>query len=727
MKSSSRLPRLFLVAAIAFATVGRAFAQAPLEAVRAPHFPASPQEPQPDASPPNIIVTAIKIVDVNDNPITVTAGLPFWVEVDYEYDNPVCTSYTIARVVNGWTNTASPVTSGCGYTGNTSWIYYAGPWLMYKAGTYPITVTVDSGNAIAESKPSQKTMTTNLVVGGTIIPQWALVDVEFGRTSLSAGTDVIVGTMDDAFDFLDPLYTGNDSLGRPRLIKAVQNSLGVDGSPTNDVHSTACLGLVVARGLNDGDITGLAPDARYVEAEFLNRANLSGLPELDVLDAVNVCLTNGAEVLNMPWSYWSGDTTDSETGEAPITDLMADYLMYASNIFCVAYDNELTDPTIPTAPGSARNVITVGGLAADLMHVWSSDDSGPTLDGRCKPDILGGFATNCITPYWQWRSGFPVEFGFEGNSFAGPFVTGAAAQMLGYAKKHGLNRDHRLLKAIIMNSGAPCLDDNGAAWTNSPTVPLDYQQGTGILNMQRVYGMYSAGQQPSGGVAVPGFDFNTNYGTNVLGSFLLGNSNGIVSYLLGSPATNIADLDVTMAWDRHTYWSDVNGDGQIDAGDTFYVDTINDPQNILALVLFRNGVQVAESISAVDTIQHLHLMNLTPGAYQLNVERLSVPNAGVGEPYGLAWYSSVPWTNLPPTVGLVATTLGAGGTATLQFQPVSGQAGKFELQGTSSLTRPINWTTIPNTAWTQTGSNTFQFQLAIAAAALQFFRVSATP
>jgi hypothetical protein len=728
MKLSPRLPWLLLVAAIGFATVGRVFAQAPLEAGRAPHFPTSPQDPQPDASAPNIVVTAIKIVDVNDNPITATAGVPFFVEVDYKYVNPVCTAYTISRAVNGWTNTAAPITLGCGYTGTTSWIQLSGfYWLMYKAGTYPITVTVDSGNAIAESSPSQKTMTTNLVVGGSIIPQWALVDVEFGRTNLSAGTDVIIGTMDDAFDYLDPLYTGNDSLGRPRLIKAVQNSLGVDGSPSNDVHSTACLGIVVARGLDNGDITGLAPDARYVEAEFLNRANLSGLPELDVLDAVNVCLTNGAEVINMPWSYWSGDTTDSETGEAPITDLMADYLMYASNVFCVAYDNELTDPTIPTAPGAARNVITVGGTAADLVHVWSSDDSGPTLDGRCKPDILGGIATNCTTPFWEWRSGFPVEIGFEGNSFAGPFVTGAAAQMIGYAKKHGLNRDHRLLKAIIMNSGVPCLDDNGAAWTNSPTVPMDYQQGTGILNMQRVYGMYSAGQQPSGVSAVPGFDFNTVSGSNAAGAYLLGNSNGVVSYLLGSPSSNSADLDVTMAWDRHTYWTDVNGDGQIDAGDTFYVDTVNDPQNILTLTLFRNGVQVAESISAIDTIQHLHLTNLTPGSYQLNVERLFVPNSANSEPYGLAWYSSVPWTNLPPTVSFVGASLSAGNTASLQFNLESGQAGNFVLQGTASLAPPIKWTPIASTAWSQTGSNTFEVQLPVAAGSPRFFRIGATP
>ena len=39
---------------------------------------------------------------------------------------------------------------------------------------------------------------------------------------------------------------------------------------------------MLARGANNGDITGLAPDARYIIAEFINRANVPGLTEMDV-------------------------------------------------------------------------------------------------------------------------------------------------------------------------------------------------------------------------------------------------------------------------------------------------------------------------------------------------------------------------------------------------------------------------------------------------------------
>jgi hypothetical protein len=429
----------------------------------------------------------------------------------------------------------------------------------------------------------------------------------------------------------------------------------------------------------------------------------------------------------MPWSYWSGSVTASETGEAPISALMADYLAYASNIVVVAYVNELTDPTIPTAPGSARNVITVGGLDQNLAEAWNFDNYGPTLDGRCKPDLLGNSATNCAAPSSDWRAGFPDAIGYWGNSFAGPFVTGAAVQMFDYAKHHGLNRDHRLIKALIINSGVTALDDDGTPWTNSPTSPLDHQQGSGILNLQRVYAMYSAGQQPSGAVAVPGFDFAT-----VSGTIAPGAANGVAKYELGGPNGAAANpvapiLDVTLSWDRHTYWTDVNGDGQIDAGDTFYVDTNSDAQSVLQLVLYCNGTNVAESISKVDTVQHLHVTNVPPGAYELQVQRLAVPNSGESESYGLAWYSNQPWIYPFPRIVFTGATVGAGGTITFQFQLVSGKAGNFQLQSAAALTPPIVWTTVADSMVTQTGPNTFTAQTSLEPGPSHFFRISATP
>jgi hypothetical protein len=102
-----------------------------------------------------------------------------------------------------------------------------------------------------------------------------------------------------------------------------------------------------------------------------------------------------------------------------------------------------------------------------------------------------------------------------------------------------------------------------------------------------------------------------------------------------------------------------------------------------------------------------------------------VQNATVSEPYGLAWYSSVTWTNLPPKFGAVSASLGAGNTATFQVQLASGQANNFQLQETSSLVQPIVWTPVANPNWVQTGPNTYQAQLPLSAGPAYFYRIAA--
>ncbi len=179
-----------------------------------------------------------------------------------------------------------------------------------------------------------------------------------------------------------------------------------------------------------------------------------------------------------------------------------------------------------------------------------------------------------------------------------------------------------------------------------------------------------------------------------------------------------------MAWDWNTFWPDLNVNGKIDSADTFYVST-NDAQDNLDLVLYRNGSVVAQSRSTMDTIEHLHLTGWPPGAYELNVERLNVPGSGGSEPYGLAWYSSSSWTNLPPVVRFTGVSAPLDGDVNLQFQLTSGQAGGFELQTATNLS-PAVWRPVAGAIWTQTGSNIFQIEQPIVTGET-FFRIRAMP
>ncbi len=585
--------------------------------------------------PANMFITDVLTVDGGNNPITPQAGEPFWIRVEYQYDNPIDGFYTISRVVNNNpVHTAPPVDFGTGLTGSTFWFHYWGAWVMHKSGTYDVTVTLDSENDIPETDETDNTATVQIAIGGTITPEWDLVNAEQGRALLGDGTDVIVGSMDDALDFNHPWLQGNDSLGRPRLVGALQNSLGAGGSPINAAHATPVMGIVLAKGANDGDITGLAPDARYVSAEFIDRAS-AGHGVVDVRDAGGFMVENGAEVVNMSWSWWF-NTSLSENGE-DLVNLMVDYMAYAHNIVAVPAVNQLAVPG-PTSPGSSRNVITVGGLESTLQFAWDQQNYGPTADGRSKPDLIGNAAVDAVAPSANWQSGFLATSGFVGTSFSAPFVTGAAAQMIGYGKQNGENVDHRVIKAVIMNSGVKGFDDDGSPWSHSSTQPLDDQQGTGILDLVRVYEMYSAGEQSPGFVDQAGYDFGTIQG--VAGAMT--DPTGRMVYKLGRPVDPSAGLDVTLAWDRHTFWNDVNGSGSIDAGDSFFTSPA-DAQDNLDLILYRDGVEVIRSESMVDNVEHLHVSNLPDGDYELHVVRRDVLNSGSGEEYALAWHSTTPW------------------------------------------------------------------------------------
>ncbi|QEG01064.1 Thermophilic serine proteinase precursor [Stieleria maiorica] len=605
--------------------------------VTAPTSSADPEK----ASSANLFPTAAYPVDGNNNVIVPQAGEPFFVRVEFTYDNPLHDAYSIGRTVNSNPQHVSPpITWGSGLAGRTTWYHFWGTWVMHQAGTYPITVTLDVGNTIDESNESDNSITVDLTVGGDITHEWALVEAEQGHALLGDGTDVIVGTMDDAFDFNHPWFTGTDSVGRDRLVASSQNTDGPGDSPVNANHATAVMGIVLASGDNGGDVTGLAPDARYVTAEFINRAQVPGLNVQDVFDAAGFLVDNGAEVINMSWSWWAGSATDSYLGETSKTNLLVDYLSYGLDIVAVPAVNQLSNHLRPTAPGSSRNVITVGGLRETLDRAWSQQDYGPTLDGRSKPDLLGNAAVDVVSTRSDWRDGRLAGGGFGGTSFAAPFVTGAVAQMLDFGKRNQLTTDHRLIKAIVMNSGIKTLDADGSPWSNTITRPLDNQQGTGVLNLSRVHQMYSAGQQAPGQVAAIGYDFGDLAGTVESGS-------GVATYDLGHVTTG-GEIDVTLTWDRHTFWNDANSNGRIDAADSFYVDP-NDAQDNLDLVLLRDSVPVARSESTVDNVEHLHLTNLQPGRYELQVIRRDVPNSGNDETYALAWHSDASFTQ-PPKV-----------------------------------------------------------------------------
>jgi serine protease AprX len=120
-----------------------------------------------------------------------------------------------------------------------------------------------------------------------------------------------------------------------------------------------------------------------------------------------------------------------------------------------------------TDPGNAREVITVGSTHRLKPHTFGVSyfsSRGPTGDGRIKPDL--------VAPGEQIRG--PIRGGaddeLDGTSMAAPFVSGAAAMLIGRYRE--LIGDPKRVKQILCDSAT----DLGRE---------QYFQGHGLLDVLR--------------------------------------------------------------------------------------------------------------------------------------------------------------------------------------------------------------------------------------------------
>ncbi len=171
---------------------------------------------------------------------------------------------------------------------------------------------------------------------------------------------------------------------------------------------------------------------------------------------------------------------------------------------------------------------------------------GPTMDGRCKPDIIA--PGNCLAAV----CGEPNLYEPTGNwtSFATPVVTGVIGLLVQKAKLEpnlsevlSPEAGNCVIKAVLMNSA-----DKLAFWHKASAskeddhiAPLDYIQGAGMVNAPAAYKQLTAGLQSPGNVPTAGWDLNA----------LEENQIPANSYQLTIADANAKSLTATLVWNRH--------------------------------------------------------------------------------------------------------------------------------------------------------------------------------
>jgi len=246
---------------------------------------------------------------------------------------------------------------------------------------------------------------------------------------------------------------GRDNDGNGRVDDLIGwNFVADNQQPWDDHgHGTHVAGILAAQSDNARGISGLAPNARLMVLKALNSAGFGR--GSDIAAAVRYAVDQGAQVIQL------------SLGGQPPGELEREALAYArraGRLVVVAAGNQ-GSPIARQGYEALPGVLVVGAVAADRQRAEFSD-WGMRLD-LVAPGVdilsLRAFGSDFLQRSGEpdYRPGEAVVgrdyYRASGNSFAVPFVTGAAALLLGRDPGLGPVELARMMRQSARPMGPP--------------------------------------------------------------------------------------------------------------------------------------------------------------------------------------------------------------------------------------------------------------------------------
>ncbi len=287
-------------------------------------------------------------------------------------------------------------------------------------------------------------------------------------------------------------------------IRAVYNQFGPDNSAadSNSGHGTHITGIIVGDGTQDNQTLGIAPAAEvnFYQIEYDTSGLLARWGTL--YSMFSHSLQNQARTHTNAWgsvNQLGQYTADSHSADSFIVDQPAYLAIFSGG------DIGQNQGATTTPPGTAKNVLTVGASTTGLGGTdpqgsgWSNN-SGGTLDGRIKPDMVAPGVEICSARANEATSVAGAECSTAVDQDATPlYVTGTGSSMATavasggslivreyLGRELGLSEpDASLVKAMLIN---------GATDLGQPDIP-NPTEGWGELNVKQSIDPYDGSKK----------------------------------------------------------------------------------------------------------------------------------------------------------------------------------------------------------------------------------------
>lgn len=513
------------------------------------------------------------------------------------------------------------------------------------------------------------------------------------------------------------INTGSTTLIVNYGYQDVQDFSGQNNPADENFHGTFVAGIMAnVPGLTvtvDGTslpFSGVAPGASYYGAIFSGSDTKAGF--LSLYSSLNYLVnTEHVQTIN---NSWGGTVTGSAqlNGNNDISLLMDEFVgykgktggttgTYSNKLMVIAAGNSGNDTGLLGVPADSYNGLTVGALTVSDTNATALGDPArspipqvadyssykPLADGRNGVDVVApgtniwsdlaidvakndfGITTNADSV---------VAGAADGTSFATPHVTGVAALLYGAGtfpltsgttmKGTFLSQDHKLIKAIIINSAdkIPGKDANGnaqATWqpglviTGSAGVPtaiapLNYAVGSGQVDAEKAYLEYSETGNNFWDVDTLTLSTTDKYYTFGQGKFIG----------LDSDQPYLLSLTATLTWDRHVDYT-VDTDPNSDVAGTLDSAGLSDLDLVLQEEIAPGvWIDIFNSAGVIGNVDQIYMPSLSGTYnYRLDVRGVSFTDPTSGEEYALA----VQFATIPEPGSV--TLLVAGAMLCLRF------------------------------------------------------------